>query len=84
MKLRLHGLYDGERVRSITHALLQMDVGARINFDPDAKLVRIEGRLSVDDAKTALARGGVQVASVVDSTVVDAVFRHARHEVLAF
>jgi hypothetical protein len=38
----------------------------------------------VDDAKTALARGGVQVASVVDSTVVDAVFRHTRHEVLAF
>lgn len=84
MKLRLHGLYDGERVRSITHALLQMDVGARINFDPDARLVRIEGRLTVDDAKTALARGGVRVASVVDSTVVDAVFRHARHEVLAF
>lgn len=84
MKLRLHGLYDGERVRSITHALLQVDVGARINFDPDARLVRIEGRLTVDDAKTALARGGVRVASVVDSTVVDAVFRHARHEVLAF
>jgi len=84
MKLRLHGLYDRERLRSITDALLRMDVGARVNFDLDAKLVRIEGRLTVDDAKTALARGGVQVASVVDSTVVDAAFRHARHEVLAF
>jgi hypothetical protein len=84
MKLRLHGPYDPERVRSVTHALLQMDVGARINFDMDAKLVRIEGRLSLDDAKTAIARGGAQVASVVDGTVVDAVFRHAGDEVLAF
>ena len=40
MKLRLHGQYDRERVRSITHALLQMDVGARINFDMDARLAR--------------------------------------------
>ena len=84
MKLRLHGPYDRERVRSITDALLQMDVGARINFDPEARLVRIEGRLTIDDAKTALARGGVQVASVVDGTIVDAAFRHARDEVLAF
>ncbi|KQY50478.1 hypothetical protein [Lysobacter sp. Root494] len=84
MKLRLHGLDDRKRVRSITDALLQMDVGARINFDLDAKLVRIEGRLTVEDAKTALARSGVRVASVVDSTVVDAAFRHTRHEVLAF
>jgi hypothetical protein len=84
MKLRLHGPYDRERIRSVTRALLQMDVGARINFDMDARLVRIEGRLSLDDAKTAIARGGAQVASVVDGTVVDAVFRHARDEVLAF
>jgi len=84
MKLRLHGLYDRERLRSITDALLQMDVGARINFDLEAKLVRIEGRLSVDDAKAAIARGGVEVASIVDSTIVDAVFRHDRADVLAF
>lgn len=84
MKLRLHDLYDRECVRSITDALLQMDVGARINFDLDAKLVRIEGRLSVDDAKAALARGGASVASVVDHTIVDAAFRHPRDEVLAF
>lgn len=84
MKLRLEGLYDRERIRHITHALLQMDIGARINFDLDTKLVRIEGRLSVDDAKTAISRGGVQVASVVDHTIVDAAFRHARDEVLAF
>ena len=84
MKLRLQGLYDRERVRHITNALLQMDVGARINFDLDARVVRIEGRLSVDDAKTAIARAGMQVASVVDHTIVDAAFRHPRDEVLAF
>jgi len=84
MKLRLQGLQDHDGIRRITHALLQVDIGGRINFDLDAQLVRIEGRYTLDDAKAAIARGGYQVASVVDSTLVDAVSRPSRREVLAF
>lgn len=84
MKLRLQGLHDRDGIRSITRSLLQVDIGSRINFDLDAQLVRIEGRLTLADATAAIARGGYQVASVVDDTIVDAVFRLERESVLAF
>ena len=84
MKLLIDGMRGGDSVRRITHALLAMDLGARINVDLEAQLVRIEGRLSVADAMAAIRRGGCQVASVVDGTVVDAVFRPRPGEVLAF
>jgi hypothetical protein len=84
MKLRLSGLHGRDCTRQITHALLQVDIGARINFDLAEQLVRIEGRLTLDDAAAAIRRGGFQVASIVDSTLVDAVFRPAPGEAFAF
>lgn len=84
MKLRLQGLLDRDGVRSITSSVLQVDIGSRINFDVDAQLVRIEGRLTLSDAIAAISRGGYQVASVVDGTIIDAAFRSTRNEVLAF
>jgi len=84
MKLRLNGMHDRDTVRSITDALLKVDIGARINFDLEARLVRIEGRLTLDDAMDAIQRGGSEVASVVDGTIVDAAFRPARGAAFAF
>jgi hypothetical protein len=84
MKLLVEGMRPGDGVRSITNALLKLDFGARINFNLEAHQVRIEGRLTLNDATAAIERCGFQVVSVVDSTVVDAVFRSQRQEVLAF
>lgn len=84
MKLIVDGLRDGDCVRSITDALLKVDFGARINFNLQAHLVRVEGRLTLGDATAAIERCGFQVVSIVDSTIVDAVFRSERREVLAF
>ncbi|QNP41710.1 hypothetical protein [Lysobacter solisilvae (ex Woo and Kim 2020)] len=84
MKLRLQALRDRDDMRRITHSLLQVDIGSRINFDLEAQLVRIEGRLTLGDALAAIARGGFEVASVVDAAIVDAAFRTKRSEVLAF
>ncbi|MBF6022609.1 heavy-metal-associated domain-containing protein [Lysobacter niastensis] len=80
MKLQINGIRGGDCVRSITNALLQVDLGARINFNLDDHLVRIEGRLTLGDATTAIERGGFKVASIIDDTVVDAVFRIAHCE----
>jgi hypothetical protein len=84
MKLLVNDIRCGDSVRSITNALLKVDFGARINFNLEAHLVRIEGRLTLNDATAAIERCGFQVVSVVDSTIVDAVFRSERSEVLAF
>lgn len=84
MKLLVNGIHDRDCVRSITNALLELDFGARINFNLQARLVRVEGRLTLGDATAAIERRGFQVVSIVDSTVVDAVFRSERREVLAF
>ena len=78
MKLLVQGIRDHHGVRVITGALLKVDIGARVNFNLDAGLVRIEGRLSLDDARTAIEREGFRVASIIDGTVVDSVFRPAR------
>jgi hypothetical protein len=82
MKLRVLGLRSGESVRSIIDALLEVDVGARINFD--AHLVSIAGRMTVGDASAAIERSGYRVASIVDRTLIDAGFRTANADVLAF
>lgn len=78
MKLLVQGIRDHHGVRVITGALLKVDIGARVNFKLDAGLVRIEGRLTLDDARTAIEREGFRVASVIDGTVVDSVFRPVR------
>ena len=84
MKLLVNGVSGGDCVRSITNALLEVDLGARINFNLQAHLVRVEGRLTLSDATAAIERCGFQVGSIVDSTIADAVFRSERREVLAF
>jgi hypothetical protein len=77
MKLQLSGLQGSDSLRNVTDALLQVDLGARINFEPDAQRVRIEGRMTLDDAAAAITRAGVRVAGIVDGTIRDAGFRWA-------
>ena len=84
MKLFVNDLRCEDDMRNITNALLKVDLGARINFNLEARWVRIEGRLTLSDAIAAIERCGFQVVSVVDDTIVDAVFRHGRGNVLAF
>lgn len=82
MKLLIDGIRCGDCVRSITDALLKVDLGARINFNDKPHLVRIEGRLTLGDATAAIERVGFGIASIVDSTTEDAVFRPRRSDVL--
>jgi hypothetical protein len=84
MKLRIDGIRDDAGTSSITNALLKVDLGARINFNLEARLVRIAGRLTVDDAMAAIERCGFKVVSVVDQTMVDAGFRTKHRDVLLF
>jgi hypothetical protein len=82
MELILDGALGGERTSSLTQALLRKDLGARINFEPEARRVRIEGRLSLDDACAAIELCGLAVASVADATIIDASCRGARLDLL--
>ena len=77
MKLLVNGILDRDGMRGIIGALLQLDIGARINFHLEAGVVRVEGRLGLDEAVAAIEGQGFRVASVVDDTVVDTVFRPA-------
>ncbi|MUV15743.1 hypothetical protein [Noviluteimonas gilva] len=81
MKLRIQDLPE-DGVRSIIDAILQVDLGARINFD--ASLVSIAGRMTVDDASAAIERSGYQVAAIVDQTLIDAGFRYKPHDIRSF
>ena len=78
MKLRIHGLRGNDSIHNIIDALLEVDLGARINVD--APLVSIAGRMTVRDASAAIERCGYQVASIVDRTLIDAGFRISRRE----
>ena len=84
MKLRIHDIRGNDGASRITHALLKLDLGARISISPETQLVRIAGRLTVGDATAAIERCGFKVVSVLDQTVVDAGFRTKHSEVLAF
>lgn len=75
MKLQVEGIHCDDCVRAITEAVLRVDLGARINVATDARQVRIEGRVSVDDARRAIERRGFAVASVVDARAADTAFR---------
>ena len=78
MMLAVQGLDNADSAGRVTHALLALDLGARINVDLHAQAVRVEGRMSLADAMTAIARGGCSVATVLDATVSDAVFPSRR------
>ena len=75
MKLQVEGIHCGDCVRAITEAVLRVDLGARINVAADARQVRIEGRVSVDDARRAIERRGFAVASILDARAADTAFR---------
>jgi hypothetical protein len=73
MKLLLAAALDRSTVRTITDALFRIDLGARINFDTGLRTVRIEGRLTLLQARAAIEHIGVPVAAVLDANVVDAI-----------
>ena len=81
MELIVDGVRCGDCERTIVDALLQVDLGARVNLGlgdeaPDVRAVRIEGRMSVDQARTVIEHGGFRVAAVRDASVRDASVRH--------
>jgi hypothetical protein len=78
VKLRVQEVPDRDAQRRIAAALLQADVGGRVNFDMAAQVVRLESRLTVEQAIAAIARSGYQVAAIVDATISDRAYSPAR------
>lgn len=70
MKLLVELIRCGDCVRSITDALLKLDLGARIRFPGDHQ-VSVEGRLTLSDAAKAIESQGFQVAQVLDAALFD-------------
>jgi Mg-chelatase subunit ChlD len=68
MKLQLQTAIDTEAMRRITDAVLRADLGSRVNFEPEAKIVRIENWLSVGQTVEVIAASGFAVAAVVDAS----------------
>ena len=68
MKLQLQSSIDTEAMRRITEAVLRADLGSRVNFEPEARIVRIENWLSVAQTVEAIVAGGFAVAAVVDTS----------------
>ena len=68
MKLRLRDLLDTDTMRGITAAVLRADIGSRVNFDRDARIVRVENWLTVEETVDAITRGGYVVAAIVEGT----------------
>lgn len=80
MELIVDGVRCGDCVRTIVDALLQVDLGARVNVGlpgsgPEERAVRIEGRMSLDQARTVIEHGGFKVAAIRDASVRDASVR---------
>jgi hypothetical protein len=70
MKLLVELIRCNDCVRSITDALLKLDLGARIRF-PEANQVSVEGRLTLPDAAQAIEARGFRVAHVLDPALFD-------------
>jgi hypothetical protein len=68
MKLQLRDQLEPDVMRGVTAAVLRADVGSRVNFDRDARIVRIENWLTVDQTVNAIAREGYVVAAIVDAS----------------
>ncbi|KFN42187.1 hypothetical protein [Arenimonas oryziterrae] len=75
MKLRLQDTLDAVAVRRITDAVLRADLGSRVNFEPEAQIVRIENWLTVSETIEVIARNGYLIASVVDDSNTAPAFR---------
>ena len=68
MKLQLQTAIDSDAMRRITDAVLRADLGSRVNFEPEAKIVRIENWLSVAQTVEAIVASGFAVAAIVDTS----------------
>lgn len=68
MKLQLERAPDAEAMGRITAAVLKADLGSRINFEPEARVVRIENWRTVPDTVEAIARAGFGVAAILDAS----------------
>jgi len=78
MELLVDGVYCGDCVRAIVDAVLGIDVGARINVDSMTRHVGIAGRMSVEQARSAIEARGFQVKSILDRTLEDAIWKGTR------
>ena len=52
--------------------------GARVNVDAETRHVVVAGRMSVEQARSAIESHGFPVASIVDRTLEDAVWKGTR------
>lgn len=84
MKLLVEGIRCGDCVRTIIDAVLGLDVGARINIDARVHHVGIAGRMSLEQASRAIEAQGFRVASILDRTLEDAVWKGTRPTVACF
>ena len=78
MKLRLQNLLDTDTMRGITAAVLRADIGSRVNFEREVRIVRIENWLTVDETVDAIAREGYAIAAIVDASNAISRFHSAR------
>ncbi len=78
MKLQLRDQLEPEVMRGVTAAVLRADIGSRVNFDRDARIVRIENWLTVDETVDAIAREGYAIAAIVDGSNATPGFHAAR------
>ena len=75
MMLHVNDIRCGDCVRAITDAVLRVDLGARINVCAAGRRVRIEGRVSVDQARRVIEQRGFAVARVIDARATDTAVR---------
>ena len=78
MKLLVDGIRCRDCVSAIIDAVLGMDVGARVNVDAETRHVVVAGRMSVEQARSAIESQGFPVAAIVDRTLEDAVWKGTR------
>lgn len=78
MKLLIDDIRCGDCARAIVDAVLGIDVGARINVDSMTRHVGIAGRMSVEQARSAIESRGFQVKSILDRTLEDAIWKGTR------
>ena len=68
MKLQLQSSIDTDAMRRITEAVLRADLGSRVNFEPEARIVRVENWLSVAQTVEVIVACGFAVAAIVDTS----------------
>lgn len=77
MKFHVEGIRCGDCVLAIIEAVLRVDIGARVNVDA-LQEVGIAGRMTLDEARSAIEARGFRVATIVDRTIEDAIWKGVR------